>query len=156
MLFLSKSWCLFKVTSLQEDLLCIFSKPLYTVGSIWSLEVTALTLHTPITDAQVFFTFGSVQFGSVNRTFSTLYVRAESQNLSLVGHYNEGFNQSEIVGSDMADKSALVVKSVNSDFNLAVRSKKFWQAKTHFLSHHDVCYINRFANFPTRDQWSNG
>ena len=50
----------------------------------------------------------------------------------------------------------LTLKSVNSNFTLAVRSRKFGQAKTHFLSHHNVFYINRFANFPKRDQWSNG
>jgi hypothetical protein len=48
------------------------------------------------------------------------------------------------------------LKSVNSNFTLAVHSPKLWQAKTHFLSHHNVCYINRFANFLTMDQWSNG
>ena len=49
-----------------------------------------------------------------------------------------------------------LLKSVNSNFTLAAHSPKFGQAKTHFLSHHNVCKINRFANFPTRDQWSNG
>ena len=44
------------------------------------------------------------------------------------------------------------LKSVNSNFTLAVRSRKFGQAKTHFLSHHNVCFINRFANFPKHDQ----
>ena len=48
------------------------------------------------------------------------------------------------------------LKSVNSNFTLAVHSQKFGQAKTHFLSHHNVCYVNRFADFLTRDQWSNG
>ena len=33
----------------------------------------------------------------------------------------------------------IFLKSVNSNFTLAVRSPKFWQAKTHFLSHHNVC-----------------
>ena len=47
------------------------------------------------------------------------------------------------------------LKSVNSNLTLAVRSPKFFQAKTNFLSHHNKCYINRFANFLTRDQWSN-
>ena len=45
------------------------------------------------------------------------------------------------------------LESVNSNFTLAVRLPKFCQAKTQFLSHHNVCYINRFANFLTRDQW---
>ena len=49
-----------------------------------------------------------------------------------------------------------VLKSVNSNFTLAVLSQKFGQAKTHFLSLDNVCYINRFANFLTRGQWSNG
>ena len=44
------------------------------------------------------------------------------------------------------------LKSVNSNFALAVHSLKFGQAKTHFLSHHNVCYIDRFL---TNDQsWS--
>ena len=34
-----------------------------------------------------------------------------------------------------------LLKSINSTFTLAVRSQKFGQAKTHFLSHHNVCYI---------------
>ena len=41
------------------------------------------------------------------------------------------------------------LKSVNSNFALAVHSLKFGQAKTHFLSHHNVCYISRFAIFLT-------
>ena len=48
------------------------------------------------------------------------------------------------------------LKSDDSNSTLAVRSPKFGQAKTHFLSHHKVYYINRFADFLTRDQWSNG
>ena len=46
--------------------------------------------------------------------------------------------------------------AVNSNFTLAVHSPKFGQAKIHFLSHHNACYINRFANFLTRYQGSNG
>ena len=42
---------------------------------------------------------------------------------------------------------AAFLKSVNSNFTLAVRSPKFGQAKTHFLSHHNLCYINRYATF---------
>ena len=54
-------------------------------------------------------------------------------------------------------KGCCCLKSVNSNFTLAVRSRKFGQAKTQFLSHHNVCYVfNRVANFPSRDQWSNG
>ena len=44
----------------------------------------------------------------------------------------------------------LLLKSVSSNLTLAVRSPKFWHAKTNFLSHYHVCYINRFANFLTR------
>ena len=49
-----------------------------------------------------------------------------------------------------------LLQSVNSNFTLAVQSRIFGQAKTHFLSHQNVYYINRFADFPTRDQLSNG
>ena len=49
-----------------------------------------------------------------------------------------------------------VLKSVNSNFTMAGLSPKLEQAKTHFLSHHNVCYINRFAEFQTSDLWSNG
>ena len=43
------------------------------------------------------------------------------------------------------------IKSVNSDFTLAVHSQKTGQHS--LLSHHNLCHINRFATFPTRDQW---
>ena len=45
--------------------------------------------------------------------------------------------------------STYLLKSVNCNFTLAVRSRKFGQAKTHFLYHHNcnVYYINRFDNF---------
>ena len=48
------------------------------------------------------------------------------------------------------------LKSVNSNFSLAVHSPKLNQVKTHFLSHHNICNINRFTKFRTRDLWSNG
>ena len=48
------------------------------------------------------------------------------------------------------------LKSVNSNFTLAVHSPKLNQAKTQILSHHNVCNINRFAKFQTSDLWSNG
>ena len=47
-----------------------------------------------------------------------------------------------------------LLKSVNSNFTLAVHSPKLGQAKTHFLSHHNVCNINRFAKFQTSDLWT--
>ena len=40
-------------------------------------------------------------------------------------------------------------KSVNSNFTLAVHLPKLNHAKTHFLSHHNVCKINRFAKLQT-------
>ena len=49
-----------------------------------------------------------------------------------------------------------LLKSVNSNFTLAVHTRKLYQAKTHFLSHHNLCMINRFAKFQTSDLWSNG
>ena len=51
----------------------------------------------------------------------------------------------------LTSESPKRVKSVNSNFTLAVHSPKLGQAKTHFLSHHNVCKINRLANFPTRE-----
>ena len=45
------------------------------------------------------------------------------------------------------------LKSVNSNFTLAVHSPKLNNAKTHFLSHHNVSIINRFAKFQTSDLW---
>ena len=46
----------------------------------------------------------------------------------------------------------VLLKSINSNFTLAVHSPKLNQVKTHFLSHHNVSKINRFAS----DLWSNG
>ena len=92
MLFLSTRWCLFKVTSLQEDLLCIFLKPLYTIGSIWSLGVTALTLHTRTRDAQVIFLvwFGTVRFGQQNffRTIGSGRITKPQFGRSLESNWN--------------------------------------------------------------------
>ena len=49
-----------------------------------------------------------------------------------------------------------LLKSINSNFTLTVHSLKLNHAKTHFLSHHNACNINRFAKFQTRYLWSSG
>ena len=62
------------------------------------------------------------------------------------------------------------LKSVDSNFTLAVHSPKLNQAKTHFLFYHNVYYLidllkfiysgkaTKYTNFKflKRDQWSNG
>ena len=50
----------------------------------------------------------------------------------------------------------ILLKSVNFNFTMAVHSPKLGQAKTQFLSHHNVCKINIFATFQTSDLWSDG
>ena len=51
---------------------------------------------------------------------------------------------------------AIVIKSVTFNFTLAVNSPKLNHAKNHFLSHHNVFKINKFAKFLTSDLLSNG
>ena len=55
----------------------------------------------------------------------------------------------------LQQKWPLILKSVNSNFTLAVHSPKLNQAKIHFLSHHNVCNITRFTKVQTSDLWNN-
>ena len=71
----------------------------------------------------------------------TLAFIQEEQDLKLaVALFQEDQDRKLAVALTQEEQDQLLtLKSVNSNFTLAVRSWKFGQAKTHFLSHHNVC-----------------
>ena len=128
----------------------------------WLASPIFLTCPLVLTTMYVYPSFCcifDIFLGRLHRRRPSLLTSYWEKRLSVYkkGSHHYAWHKSGPTLSSNAESPPLVrypLKSVNSNFTLAVGSPNLWQAKTHFLFHHNVCCIDIFSNFLTRNQWS--